>query len=210
MKRKSGLLLVMMLILPAMMLVASCAKKKIYSEPTSASQLSDDEAARARQDALDKQHNIGEQGLNGQGIGAGAGAGAGKSGKYGKGGAEGAGGVGAVTRSSFVSEDIYFEFDSSALVPEARETLKRKAAWMRENPNVSVAVEGYTDDRGTVEYNLALGERRAESAKSFLVDLGIPASKMTTISYGKERPADPGHNESAWAKNRRVHFEIRK
>lgn len=204
MTRKSGMLLVVLLILPAMMLMASCAKKKIYSEPTSASQLSDDEAARARQDALDKQRNIDEQGLNGQGIGAGSG----KSGKFGKGGANG--GAGSVTRSSFVSEDIYFEFDSSSLVAEARDTLKRKADWMRANPNVSVAIEGYTDDRGTVEYNLALGERRAESAKSFLADLGIPASRMTTISYGKERPADSGHNETAWAKNRRVHFEIKK
>ncbi len=204
MTRKSGMLLVVLLILPAMMLMASCAKKKIYSEPTSASQLSDDEAARARQDALDKQRNIDEQGLNGQGIGAGSG----KSGKFGRDGA--GGGAGSVTRSSFVSEDIYFEFDSSSLVAEARDTLKRKADWMRANPNVSVAIEGYTDDRGTVEYNLALGERRAESAKSFLADLGIPASRMTTISYGKERPADPGHNETAWAKNRRVHFEIKK
>ena len=203
MTRKSGMLLVVLLILPAMVLMASCAKKKIYSEPTSASQLSDDEAARARQDALDKQHSIDEQGLNGQGIGAGSG----KSGKFGKGAG---GGAGSVTRSSFVSEDIYFEFDSASLVAEARDTLKRKADWMRANPNVSVAIEGYTDDRGTVEYNLALGERRAESAKSFLADLGIPASRMTTISYGKERPADPGHNETAWAKNRRVHFEIKK
>jgi peptidoglycan-associated lipoprotein len=197
------MLLVVLLILPAMVLMASCAKKKIYSEPTSASQLSDDEAARARQDALDKQRNIDEQGLNGQGIGAGSG----KSGKFGKGAG---GGAGSVTRSSFVSEDIYFEFDSASLVAEARDTLKRKADWMRANPDVSVAIEGYTDDRGTVEYNLALGERRAESAKSFLADLGISASRMTTISYGKERPADPGHNETAWAKNRRVHFEIKK
>ncbi len=203
MTRKSGRLLVVLLILPAMVLMASCAKKKIYSEPTSASQLSDDEAARARQDALDKQRSIDEQGLNGQGIGAGSG----KTGKFGKGAG---GGSGSVTRSSFVSEDIYFEFDSASLVAEARDTLKRKADWMRANPNVSVAIEGYTDDRGTVEYNLALGERRAESAKSFLADLGIPASRMTTISYGKERPADPGHNETAWAKNRRVHFEIKK
>jgi peptidoglycan-associated lipoprotein len=115
----------------------------------------------------------------------------------------------AGTRSSFVSEDIYFEYDSSALIPEARDVLKRKAEWMRANPNVSVTIEGHTDDRGTVEYNLALGERRAVSAMSFMVDLGIPESRMTTISYGKEKPAVPGNNEKAWAANRRVHFETK-
>jgi peptidoglycan-associated lipoprotein len=116
----------------------------------------------------------------------------------------------SATRSSLVSEDIYFEYDSAALIPEARDVLKRKAEFLRGNPNVSVIVEGHTDDRGTVEYNLALGERRAASAMSFLVDLGIPESRLTTISYGKEKPANPGHNETAWAANRRVHFEIKK
>ena len=88
--------------------------------------------------------------------------------------------------------------------------LKRKAEWMRNNPNVSVIVEGHTDSRGTVAYNIALGERRAESAMSFLVDLGIPASRLNSVSYGKEKPVDSGQNESSWAKNRRVHFEFKK
>jgi peptidoglycan-associated lipoprotein len=186
-----------MLVLPAMTLMASCAKKKIYSD-ASMSQSSEDAAERARKDALARQRAIDEQQLRDQAAGRAGGAGAGlDSGK-------------SATRSSFVSEDIYFEYDSAALIPEARDVLKRKAEFLRGNPNVSVIIEGHTDDRGTVEYNLALGERRAASAMSFLVDLGIPESRLTTISYGKEKPANPGHNETAWAANRRVHFEIKR
>jgi peptidoglycan-associated lipoprotein len=111
-------------------------------------------------------------------------------------------------RNLFLNEDIYFEFDSSALLFMAQEVLKQKAQWMRDNPNVSVVIEGHCDERGTNEYNLALGDRRANSAKAFLVDLGIREYRLTTISYGEERPVDTGHNEEAWAKNRRAHFVI--
>ena len=202
MTKKIWILLTLMMVLPAMTFMASCSKKKIYSDP-SGTQTSD-EAARAaekaRQDALARQKAFDEQQLKDQAAG---------------GGRAGGGGAGldadkSATRSSFISEDIYFEFDSASLIPEARDVLKRKAEWLRSNPNVSVTVEGHTDDRGTVAYNLALGERRAASAMSFLVDLGIPASKLTSISYGKEKPANPGRNETAWAANRRVHFEIKK
>lgn len=199
MTKKIWIVLTLMMVLPAMVLMASCSKKKIYSDP-SMTQASDDAATRAaekaRQDALARQRAIDEQQLRDQAAGrAGAGAGL-DSGK-------------SATRNSFVSEDIYFEFDSAVLIPEAREVLKRKAEWMRSNPNVSVIVEGHTDNRGTVAYNLALGERRAESAMSFLVDLGIPATRLTSISYGKEKPVNPGQGETAWATNRRVHFEIK-
>ncbi|UCF92936.1 MAG: peptidoglycan-associated lipoprotein Pal [Desulfobacterales bacterium] len=108
----------------------------------------------------------------------------------------------------FVQEDIHFEFDKSTLTPTAQDILSRKGEWLRENPDVSFTIEGHCDERGTNEYNLALGDRRAESAKAFLVDLGIDASRITTISYGEERPVDPGHNEEAWAQNRRDHFVI--
>jgi len=108
----------------------------------------------------------------------------------------------------FESEDIYFEYDQSRLLPAAREVLKKKAAWLQANPDAIILIEGHCDERGTNEYNLALGERRAHSARTFLSDLGIDASKMTTISYGEERPLDLGHSEGAWAKNRRAHFEI--
>jgi peptidoglycan-associated lipoprotein len=107
-----------------------------------------------------------------------------------------------------MQEDIYFEFDKSTLTPAAQDNLMRKAEWLRENPDATVTIGGHCDDRGTNEYNLALGDRRAESSKAFLVDLGLEASRLTTISYGEERPVDPRNNEEAWAKNRRDHFEI--
>jgi peptidoglycan-associated lipoprotein len=107
-----------------------------------------------------------------------------------------------------MQEDIYFEFDKSTLTPAAQDNLLRKAEWLRENPDATVTIEGNCDERGTNEYNLALGDRRAESAKAFLGDLGIDPARMTTISYGEERPVDPRHNEEAWAKNRRAHFVV--
>jgi len=106
------------------------------------------------------------------------------------------------------TEDIYFEFDSAVLLPVARAVLDRKAKWLFQNWEESVIIEGHCDERGTAAYNIALGDRRAESVKNYLVDIGIDASRMTTISYGEERPVDPGHNEEAWAKNRRVHFVV--
>ncbi len=107
-----------------------------------------------------------------------------------------------------MQEDIYYEFDKSTLTPTAQDNLLRKAEWLRENPNATVTSEGHCDERGTNEYNLALGDRRAESAKAFLTDLGIDASRLTTISYGEERPVDPRSDEEAWAKNRRAHFVV--
>ena len=90
-----------------------------------------------------------------------------------------------------MQEDIYFDFDKSTLTPAAQDNLLRKAEWLRENPDATVTIEGHCDERGTNEYNLALGDRRAESAKAFLADLGIDPSRLTTISYGEERPVDP-------------------
>ena len=112
--------------------------------------------------------------------------------------------------SQFISEDIYFDFDSAQLLPQAQEILRQKADWLRSHVGASVIVEGHTDERGTVEYNLALGDRRAEAVKAFLVELGISPDRITTISYGEERPADPGHDEAAWAKNRRAQFVLEK
>jgi peptidoglycan-associated lipoprotein len=103
-------------------------------------------------------------------------------------------------------EDIYFAFDKSILTPASQENLTQKAEWLRQNPNATLTVEGHCDERGTAEYNLALGDRRAESAKAFLVDLGIAASRITTISYGEERPVCTDKTEECWAKNRRDHF----
>lgn len=103
---------------------------------------------------------------------------------------------------------VFFELDSSDLTPEGQKALDDNAGLMKRYPNWTVTIEGHCDERGTAEYNLALGERRATSARAYLVSLGIPADRLKTVSYGKEFPFDPGHDENAWAKNRRAHFVI--
>ena len=109
---------------------------------------------------------------------------------------------------AFESEAIYFDFDKSDLKPPARAVLEKKADWLRANPEFILRIEGHCDERGTNAYNLALGERRAASAERFLKELGISADRLSTVSYGEERPADPGHDEEAWAKNRRDEFKL--
>ena len=104
--------------------------------------------------------------------------------------------------------DIRFDFDKYNLMPAAREILKGQAEWLAKNKDYLLVIEGNCDERGTTEYNLALGERRASEAMKYLIELGIDGSRIKTISYGKETPLDPGHNEEAWAKNRRDHFVI--
>jgi peptidoglycan-associated lipoprotein len=113
----------------------------------------------------------------------------------------------AVTAGMQILDTVYFEFDQATLSDLTKDTLARNADWLRNNPNVRAQVEGNADERGTPEYNLALGERRAESVKSYLSSLGIDGNRLVTISYGEERPVDPGHSEDAWAKNRRVDFK---
>jgi peptidoglycan-associated lipoprotein len=102
-----------------------------------------------------------------------------------------------------VGDRVFFDFDKSVIKPEGQQTLQRQAQWLQKYPNVTVTVEGHCDDRGTREYNLALGERRANAVRQALVALGVQANRIKTISYGKERPAVLGDNEAAWAQNRR-------
>lgn len=108
----------------------------------------------------------------------------------------------------FEDTNIYFEFDKSNLGSEAQETLKKKAAFLRYNPSFALLIAGNCDNRGTEEYNLALGERRADSAKQYLIALGISGDRIETISYGELRPADPANNEVAWSLNRRDTFKL--
>lgn len=105
-----------------------------------------------------------------------------------------------------VLNDIYFDFDKYNIRPGDAETLKLNHNWFMAY-NGRVKIEGHCDERGTVEYNLVLGQKRADAAKNFMTRLGIDANRIDTVSFGKEKPIDPGHNENAWAKNRRVHFE---
>jgi len=164
--------------------------------------------------ACQKKEIASEAGYGTAGSGSGAGAagrkGIGEQDLGGAAGRPGSGGaaIGSSERMAFENEDIYFAYDSSALTPQAQDILRNKAAFMKAKSNVKVTIEGHCDDRGTNEYNLALGEARARSAKAFLVDLGIPAARLATISYGEERPLAKGQSEDAWAKNRRAHFVI--
>jgi peptidoglycan-associated lipoprotein len=105
-------------------------------------------------------------------------------------------------------KDIHFDFDKYDIRPEDAGILNDNSTLLMRYPSVKIQIEGHCDERGTVEYNLALGERRANSTKKYLVSLGISPDRISTISYGEERPLDPGHNEEAWAKNRRAHTII--
>jgi len=184
MRKKFWINLALLLVIPGLLFTVSCAKKTVRTE-TSVAQPSGEAVDTSKEDAAAKQRAIEEANLS-----------AAKRRKM-------------AAKQQFMNEDVYFEFDSAALLSEAQEVLRRKAAWLRANPGVSVVVEGHCDERGTNEYNLALGDRRTESAKRFLLDLGIVGPRITTISYGEERPVDSGRNEEAWAKNRRAHFVIK-
>jgi peptidoglycan-associated lipoprotein len=104
--------------------------------------------------------------------------------------------------------DVYFEFDQATLTDAARRTLENHASWLQAHRTLKATLEGHCDERGTVDYNLALGDRRAQAVREYLVSLGVGADRLSAISLGKERPADAGHDEAAWARNRRCHFVV--
>ena len=193
-KKWTILALTLVLALLVTFSVASCAKKKISSE--AATTTTEEEAQRraaeqARQRELERQKTLKEEDLSDERLSE-----------------EMAEQKTASAKSIFENEDVYFEFDSVRLAPQALEILTKKAKWLRANPAAKITIEGHCDNRGTNEYNLALGEGRAQSAKAFLVDLGINSSRLETISYGEERPIDHTQTEESWAKNRRAHFVI--
>ena len=181
--------LALLLVISGLMFAASCAKKPVVSEP--AVTLAVEEEAEAKRLAAEEEARAAERALEEQRL------------------REQAGEREEMAeRERFLNENIRFEFDRSRLLAEAKKILRRKARWLRAHPDVSVVVEGHCDERGTNEYNMALGDRRARSAESFLADMGIARGRLTTISYGEEKPLDPRHNEEAWTKNRRAHFVI--
>ena len=190
MRKKLWINVIILLIIPGFLFTVSCTKKTVTSDtdvtqPVADKDLKAKEAAeKARQEELARQRALEEERLK-----------------------EEAAKIEAA-RNQFVMEDIFFDFDSFAILPEAQDILSSKAEWLQSNPDISVTIEGHCDERGTIEYNLALGDRRAQSAKDFLINLGIAESRLNTISYGEERPVVPDSNEDAWAKNRRAHFVI--
>ncbi|MGE5285258.1 MAG: peptidoglycan-associated lipoprotein Pal [Actinomycetota bacterium] len=105
--------------------------------------------------------------------------------------------------------DVRFDFDKSVVKEDGRKTCEAVAEYLKKHPQAKMLIEGHCDERGTAEYNMALGERRATAVMNYLVSLGVPKAALSTISFGEERPLDPGHNEEAWAKNRRAHFVLK-
>ena len=198
MKRK-WIILAMMFIIPAMLFSVSCAKKAVMTEPSTTDTSAADEAARQaemeKQKAMELQKQMEEERLAAEAAAAALAAEAMQRDMM-------------MAKNRFLSENIYFDFDNATLDYQAQELLKQKAMWLRDNPDANAVIEGHCDERGTNAYNLALGERRAESAKSFLVNLGISSTRLTTISYGEEKPVDMGQNEESWAKNRRASFVL--
>ncbi len=184
MRKKLLINLAMVLVIPGFLFTVSCAKKTIRADTSLTQQAEEAAAEKAKQEELARQQAIEEQRIREE--------------------AE----LKAAARNMFLNEDVFFEFDSAVLLAEAQAILKKKAEWLINNPDVTAIIEGHCDERGTNEYNLALGDLRATSSKTFLMDLGISGSRLSCISYGEERPVDPGHNEEAWSKNRRGHFTI--
>lgn len=188
MQKKLWLKLILLLIIPGFLFTVSCTKKAVTSDVDMTQPIEDEDlkakeaAEKTRQEELARQRAIEEERL------------------------KEAAAKREAARNQFLTQDIYFDFDSFSILPEAQEILSSKAEWLQNNPDATVTIEGHCDERGTIEYNLALGDRRGESAKAFLVNLGIAKSRLNTISYGEERPLDPGNNENAWGKNRRAHF----
>jgi peptidoglycan-associated lipoprotein len=148
--------------------------------------------------ACSSDKDTGDNGMagGGAGMGAGSGMGAGRNGMVTPGTEE--------DLAQNVGDRVFFATDHSDLSSEARGTLDRQAQWLKKYANLSITIEGNSDERGTREYNLALGERRADAVRKYLVASGVEASRIQTISYGKERPAVEGNDESAWAQNRRA------
>ena len=187
MRKNIWIVLALVLILPALLFSASCAKKQVETgEEATAAVVPQPAPDTSAEDAAAERARLEAERLK----------------------AEEEERLRMTAREAFLNEDIYFEFDSAALLPMAQDLLSQKARYLRTMPGMSVIIEGHCDDRGTDAYNMALGERRAQAVKDFLVDLGISAPRLETISYGEERPVDRGQNEEAWAKNRRVHFVL--
>ena len=115
----------------------------------------------------------------------------------------------AASQSTAGLNDIHFDFDRYSIRPEDRKNISGNAGYLLKNKNVKIVIEGNCDERGTAEYNLALGDERAQEAKKFLVNSGVDRKRIKTISYGMEHPINPAHNEEAWAKNRRDHFVVK-
>jgi peptidoglycan-associated lipoprotein len=184
MRKNLWLAISLVMISPAMFFTASCGKKVVQSEPVPMTQSKVPEASERSAEEAEQAIRLQEDQLWAEAAAREAAA------------------------EEFVKENVHFAFDSSVLSDQAQQIVMSKAEYLRANLGVTVTVEGHCDERGTDAYNKALGDRRAESVKHFLVSLGISANRLNTVSYGEERPISIGQNEASWAKNRRAQFVI--
>lgn len=196
MNRKLGFYLLMAVLVAGLFMTASCAKKTVVSDATTiedqaraeAEAAAAAEAARKAEEERIRQQELQDEMARKQ--------------------AEEQARM-AAAKTRFLNQHIHFEFDSAELTDTAKALLREKADWLKANADHRIVIEGHCDERGTTEYNLALGERRASAVKQYLQDLGIGAFRMTTVSYGEERPLDPGKTEAAYSKNRRAQFVLK-
>jgi peptidoglycan-associated lipoprotein len=183
--------LFLLFIIPCFVLNSSCSKNKVEHDP-SLTKISEDETAKLAEEErlkeLERQLSLEEERI--------AAAAKEEERKM------------IVAREMLMDEDIYFKKGNYSLSPEAKEILMKKARWLQDNPDTSVIIQGHSDEPGSAEFNLALGEKRAGKVKTFLIKLGISSSRLIPVSYGRERPADSGENKEDRARNRRVHFVI--
>lgn len=192
MNKKMWVNLMAAMLVATLFMTVSCAKKTIVSEPTTIEDQATAEA-QAKAAALAEQERIKAQELQDQMV------------------KEQALNEAKIVAANnrFVNQNIHFDFDSALLSSMAKMLLKEKAEWLSANSGVMVTIEGHCDEKGTTEYNIALGERRAIAAKTYLVNLGISASRLATVSFGEEKPLDSGASEQAYRKNRRAQFVIK-
>jgi peptidoglycan-associated lipoprotein len=190
MRKKFWYVLALFLVIPGLMFMASCAKKTVATQE----EMQAEETSGESTEVVVEEETVEED--------------VAQTPDFSEVEAEQAARQAEQAKMMFLGEYVHFAFDRSDLDDVAQEVLRRKAAYMRDYPDSYITIEGHCDDRGTNEYNLALGDRRAESAKAFVVDLGIEAYRISTVSYGEERPLCYEQNEECWAKNRRAAFVI--
>jgi peptidoglycan-associated lipoprotein len=192
--RSATIHLLVCVLAAAALTAAGCASKKAVFAPTPPAPPSETTPAPSAPPAAEKPQPIGAEGFGEKPLAPVEGPGA----------QAGANDLAAQVAAAL--KTIYFSYNSDDLSEAALAALNANATWLSAHPQVKVTIEGHCDERGTIEYNLALGQRRARSVRDQLVRLGVGAGQIDLISYGKERPAEPGHDEAAWAKNRRAEF----
>ncbi len=190
MNKKLWINLMVAVMVAGLFMTVSCAKKTIVAEPTTVedqAKVEADAKAKAEHERI-KAQELQDQMVKEQAL---------EEAKM------------LAAKNRFANQNVHFDFDSAQLSSMAKMLLKEKAEWLRANSVDFVTIEGHCDERGTTDYNIALGERRAIAAKNYLLNLGISASRLTTVSFGEEKPLDSGQNEEAFRKNRRAQFVIK-